>query len=351
MRLKLDPVYAVAKSFGIRGQILPFQFLEELAESRNLSEYVDKLRITPYGQHLAGLPKPYDQLAIEKMLRRHLIDVHYKLMSVVPKAELLSVYFYRYVAANMKAVLRAKAMGKSFEEIQAGLDLYAEELLKVRDEIIRAATAPSAEEAVEELKRTFLVVDATLAYQIWMEKKDLSILDAAIDRAVYEKIVKAFKKTPRRERKSVKEFISLEIDGYQILTILRAKTWEIPSPQIKMLILDRTYNIPKDNLEEMIEAEDFEEAFQILSETHYSRFIKAEARDRASILRELEEAFRREIYKTALRMYRLKPFSLGVVLSTIILKELEVRNLTTIAIGLSEGLAASNIIQNLYRLS
>ncbi len=349
MRLKLDHVYAIAKSFGIKGQLLPFSYLEELAESRSVDEYVDKLRITPYGQHLAELRKPYDQLAIEKALKKHVIDVHYRIVNVVPRAELLSVYFYRYIASDTKAVLRAKAMGRSFEEIQQGLDLYAEELLGVRDEVVRAAAAASLEEAVEELKRTFLEPDVTLAYRIWEEKKDLSALDSAVDKAFYTKLLKAFKKTPRGSRKDLKEFIALEIDGYQILTLLRAKTWGLPAPQTRELLLEEQISITRDFVDEALEVESLGDVIQLLSNTPYRRLVAGEAEGVAAIST-LEEAFRKELYRKASKIFKTKPFSLAVILATVLLKELEARNLTTIAIGLVEGLQPSVILQNLWRV-
>ena len=349
MRISLYPVYSVAKSFAVKGQLLPYSTLEELAESRSLEEFVDRLRITPYAQYVTELPRPYEQLSLEKAFRHSLVDLHYRLMNVTPRAHVISVYFYRYVASNLKTVLRAKGLGKSFDEIQAGLDLHAEELLRIRDEVVRAATAATMEETIEELKKTFLGVDASLAYSVWMEKADLSILDTAIDKAFYNKLLKAYKKTPRRERSSLKDFIEYEIDLYQIVTLLRAKTWEIPPATIREFILEKTFKLSSDIVDDIVESEGFEDAVKLLQLTEYGKFLPADVKNPEEVVTSIEKGVRDRIYKTAGRMYTARPFSLGVVMSTILLKEVEVKNLTTIAIGIAEKLPPSMIIQNLYR--
>jgi len=249
----------------------------------------------------------------------------------------------------MKAVLRAKAMGRGFEEIQQGLDLYAEELLGVRDEVVRAAAAASLEEAVEELRRTFLAPDASLAYRIWEERRDLSALDSAVSKAFYTKLLKAFKKTPRGGRGDLKEFIALEVDGYQILTLLRAKTWGLPAPQTRELLLDEQVNLTRDFIDDAVEAEDIGEVVKMLANTPYRRLVAGGAEGLA-VISSLEEAFKKELYRKAGKLYKAKPFSMAITIATVLLKELEARNLTAIAIGLVEGLRPSVIAQSLWRV-
>ncbi len=351
MRMGVSIDYGVAKAFALKGLLLSYAELEELAEAGSLDDFMEKLRPSVYGRYIADIPKPYTVLGSEMAFKRHLIDTHYRLMNVSPNSDVLIAYFMKYPASNLKTVLKAKALEKPFEEIESAIDLYAETLLRIRDEVLRAATARDLREAVRELENTYLAKVADLALRVWESKKDPTAFDVAIDRTLYSRILEAYNATPRGEREKIKPFVALDVDSYHILTILRAKLWELTPSEVREFLLPRAISIGGAIIDQLIDAADAGAAAQVIAQTTYRKLLPTEAQDIPTLLRSLEERFTTERYTLANKAYTRWTFSNAVLLAALILKELEVRNLVTIAVGLAERLPTSDIVGKLLRVS
>jgi len=349
MKMKLDLAYVAAKSFGIRGMLIPHSTLEELAESKSLEDFVDRIRPTLYGPHLAEVPRPYTPLGLETAFRRHLIDIHYRQMNDAPRPEIIEAYFYRYTASNLKAILKAKALNKPYEELLTSLDFYAEALTRVRDEVVRAAAAKDLAEALKELKPTFLSAEADLAVKVWEQKRDLTAFDAVIDKSYYSKLLAAYGKAPRSDRSDVRPMVALDVDSYTVMTILRSKLWELTSAETREFMPDTVFDIDEKSLERLLAATNVAQALKELEATAYGKYVPREAGDQVGLLRMLERAFEDGKYSLARRAYTQKISSLAVVLAAVFLKSLEVKNLTVIATGLAEGLSSTSIAQKLVK--
>ncbi|MEM1776264.1 MAG: hypothetical protein QW079_04990, partial [Nitrososphaerota archaeon] len=57
-KIKLGKLYPIVKSYALKGMLLEYSTYEELAKSRTLEEFLEKLRPTIYGQYITEIPKP-----------------------------------------------------------------------------------------------------------------------------------------------------------------------------------------------------------------------------------------------------------------------------------------------------
>ncbi|MEM1936600.1 MAG: V-type ATPase subunit [Candidatus Caldarchaeum sp.] len=336
MRLEGDPVYAVAKAYALRSLLMPYAVLEELADSRSLTDLVERLRTSPYGPFLAQLQKPFTALEVEKSLWRHLVHVHYGFIQTAPKPFLLKQYFMRYVYFNLKSILKGKAMNKPVDEVLKSVDLYPETLLAIRDRALRAASAKDMAEAVKELVKTELSSLVSSAVAVWESKRDFSAIDAVVDKMYVEGLLMAFKKTPRSARKYLRPFVSMDVDTYALTTALRSRGWRLTLPQAKEFLPSQTINVKMSDVENLLTAEDVKAVFQQIQLMDYMRKVSVEDELYKTALSIEESARNAKIRYSAESFYK-TPYQQSVLAAFLVLKEVEVRNLSTIAKNIEEG--------------
>lgn len=346
VKLVGDPVYAVAKTYALKSQLLPFSVLEELADSKSLAELVDRLRASPHGPFLAQLQKPYTAIELEKAFWKHLISQHYRLAETALNPELLRQYFMRYVYFNIKTILKGKALGKPVDEIMKTIDLYPESLLGVRDQALRALAAKDLSEAVKEFTKTELASAVSTAIAVWESKRDHSAVDAVIDKMYVEGLLQAYRRTPRSLRKYVTTYVSMDVDAYALTTVLRSRVWELIPSQVKEFLPSQTIEISKDALESLLTAEDFRKALETIPKPQFLGKIYPEDSP-SRMASQIEENVRRFKLRYASKSFYKIPFNQTVLISYLVLKEAEVRNLATIAKNIEEGVTDPNVIQRL----
>jgi V/A-type H+-transporting ATPase subunit C len=257
-------------------------------------------------------------------------------------------------------IAKGKALGLGYEEIASKVNLYAEELIDRRNLIVRALSAPDLAGLVQALGKTEFSQEVSKAAELYREKGDLRIFDTYLDKAFYKLILNEYnrltartiylKRRPIKEQGNVKPFISVDIDGYNILSILRAKIWDLTTPQTRELILDAAFNIPQKKLNSMIGAPNLNETLKRVAETPYDKLIPAGVSGEEAV-RRLEFEFEIYSYKQAVKAFPWQISGLGVALALIKLKEVEVRNLSALAFGVERGLSTKEIMSKMILLS
>ncbi|MCS6769549.1 MAG: V-type ATPase subunit [Candidatus Caldarchaeum sp.] len=346
MKLEGDPVYAVAKAYALKSLLLPFSVVEELSDSASLSEFVERLRTSPYGANLAQLPKPYTALDVEKAFWRHLVAVHYSLSQTATKPHLLKQYLMRYVYFNMKTILKAKALNRPVEEILKTVDLYPETLLAIRDRALKAASAKTLSEALAELVRTELSSAASSAVSVWESRRDFSALEAVVDKMYVEGLLQAFKKTPRSSRRYIRPFVSMDVDVYALTTALRARVWRLTTPQTREFLPSQTFDVKTSHVESLLAAEDLKTALDEVPKPEYLERVSLEE-DPHKAASQIEENARAARIRYAVKSFYKTPYQQSVLISLLVLKEVEVRNLSTIAKNIEEGVSDPAVISRL----
>jgi V/A-type H+-transporting ATPase subunit C len=345
-----DLEYVIGKSYGLKGKLLPYTVLEELANSKNLEELVEKLRPTDYGPYVSSLPRPLNPTRIELALRRCLVEVHFDLAMKSKNAGIIQAYYMKYLTSNLKTILKGKALGKSYEELLELVDLRAEELVRRRDIIVKAMAAKDLAEAVRSLSGTKFSDVASMAMEVYEKEKDLVAFDVAMDKAYFSEVLKEFNKLRLAERKKIRRIVAVDIDGYIILAIMRSKLWGLTIAEAKRFLLDKAVNISNDIIDRMLEAGNITDVLRILGETPYKSIIPESSAPDVSAIKALEEAFERLALNRASEAFLRDIFSVSVPIALLKLKELEVRNISIIAAGIDEGLSVSRILQKVVKL-
>ena len=176
----------------------------------------------------------------------------------------------KFIISNLKQILKGKVLGKSQEEIETHINLHAEELIKQRDVIIKALVSKDLEETVASLNSVQFGDEIAKAASLYNETKNLQIFDTYFDKILYQQLGRALKNTRDRE---VIKLVGMDVDFYNLLSVIRGKFWGLDDSQIEDLIVSQTPSIPKELLQRMMASATIRDAFTELSNTKYKNLI------------------------------------------------------------------------------
>ncbi|MEM0477954.1 MAG: V-type ATPase subunit, partial [Candidatus Caldarchaeum sp.] len=257
----------------------------------------------------------------------------------------LKALFTRYVYFNIKTILKSRALGLAHDEILKRIDLYPEELLGVRDTALRALTAKDLGEFLKEFLATPYHSIVQKAVEIWNNRRDFSAVDAVIDKGYIEQLYKAYRKTPRDERKLLQHAMVLEIDLRALAIAIRGRLWGLVPSNLKEFLPEETVEVPRQLLDILVESDDVKKVLSQLPENPVFSRIRAE-QDVAQVVSAIEETVKSYRVKWASQSFYKTPFKQLNLIAFIYLKEAEVRNLSTIAKYIEEGVSDVSVIKS-----
>ena len=332
-------VYASVKSYSKRGKLLKKEDFQILAESRDLDELMIRIKNTVYTDAVAEVEKPYTSQNIESALRSYLADIHYGI-SKTAGGGILDAYYLKFIISNLKQILKGKVLGKSQEEIETHINLHAEELIKQRDIVIKALVAKDLEETVANLNQTEFGEDIAKAAALYADKKSLQIFDTYFDKILMSRLVKALKSGDIDASK----LVSMDIDFYNILSVIRGKFWGLDEQQIQDLIIIQS-PAAKELLLRMMSVGTIRDAFNELSNTKYRDLIP-QSENELDAISEFERSFELAIYQSSLNSFT-KMFSLATTVGITKLTAFEVRNLAAIGYAVEQKIPTETTMSKL----
>ena len=327
-------VFSSVKSYSKRGQLLPKSDFQTLAESRDLDELMTRIKNTNYADSVSKISKPFTSEKIESALRSQLADIHYSISKSGGGSKVLEAFFLKFIITNLKLILKGRVLGKSQEEIESRLNLHAEELIKQRDIVLKALVAKDLEEVVSSLNSTIFGEDIAKAVTLYNDKKNIQIFDTYFDKILIRQLSAALRISGDKD---LARPVGINIDFYNILSILRGKFWGLEEQQIQDLIVSSTSSAPKDLLARMVAAESVKDAFNELTGTPYKELIPQSEKD-IDAISEFERAFEMAIYKGAKNTFT-KMFSAATSVGITILTSFEVRNMASIAFAVEQKIS------------
>jgi V/A-type H+/Na+-transporting ATPase subunit C len=343
--------YVGTKAFALRGTLLDPPTIQKLAEATTLEELVNRLRATQYTEVLSGLVQPYSARKIELALRERLAMVHHSITQGAGRYRILQLYYMRNVAWDLKLALKAKALGRSYDETVEYLTMKAEELVGRRDLIIKVLSARDVNEAVTMLSGTEFFSDVEKALSTYSARGEVRLFDVYIDHAVLSAISKEYSLNARLYNSKagaangVGDMVALDVDAYNVLSVLRSKLWGLAESEIQELIITPTRRVHAPTLNSMAGAESASEAIKLF-ESQY-RFQVQAAQNDEEIIDMVEDGFAKELRETASLAFVWQGLSPGTILAMVKLLEFEVGNLAAIAIGVEAGIDARKIVSRL----
>jgi V/A-type H+-transporting ATPase subunit C len=327
-------VYASVKSYSQRGKLLKKEDFQTLAESRDLEELMTRIKNTVYGDAISDVQKPYTSQGIESALRGHLADVHYSIAKTAGDSPILDAYYMKFIISNLKQILKGKVLGKSQEEIETHINLHAEELIKQRDVIIKALVAKDLEETVASLNSVQFGDEISKAASLYNETKNIQVFDTYFDKILYLQLGRALKNTRDRE---VMKIVGMDVDFYNLLSVIRGKFWGLEDSQIEDLIVAQTPTISKELLSRMMSAASVRDAFGELTSTKYKDLIP-DTENELDAVAQFERSFEMSLYNSSARSFT-KMFSFATIIGITKLTAFEVRNLAAIAYAVEQKIA------------
>ncbi|MDA4130384.1 MAG: V-type ATPase subunit [Thaumarchaeota archaeon] len=339
-------VYSGTKSFAIRGSILTYQQLDELADSDSLDTLISKLKGTPYGEFLVDLQKPYDAVKIELALHRRLVKVARSMITATSNSKVLQAYYSKFLVNNLKTILKGMALEKSYEEISRFVDLYAEELAGTRDVIVRVLASRRLDEAVSTLRSTQFGEAAEAAVKAYTESKNFQVIDVYLDRAYYRTLLNGFL-AERSDKRDLRELIAVDIDAFNVTSVLRAREWGLSPNDAEQLIIEPEFRVSKEILVALARAETPAESIAQLDRTPYAGLVTQQDSSNAGWISLLEAKFEKLKIRAARRTFTWDIFSISEALGILKLLEYEIRALSAIAFGIETKLPRTEIMQKI----
>jgi V/A-type H+-transporting ATPase subunit C len=343
--------YVGTKAFALRGSLLDTATVQKLAETTSMDELVNRLRGTPYADVLSGLSPPYNGRRIELALRERLAVVHHSITQGAGRYGILELYYLKNIAWDLKLALKAKALNRPYETTLEYIDMKAEELVGRRDIIIKVLSARDVNEAVTMLSGTEFFSDVEKALASYTAKGEIRFFDVFIDRAVLSAISKEYALNPRlyagksADVNGVREIVALDVDAYNVLSVLRSKLWGLSETEIQELIITPARRIQLSTLMSMAGADSVAEAVKLIESSY--RFQLQGAQNDEELIDLVEDGFSKQPRETATLSFVWQGLSPGTILALIKLLEFEVSNLAAIAVGVEAGIDSKKIISKL----
>ncbi len=343
--------YIGTKAFALKGSLLDASTVQKLAESTSLDELVNRLKSTPYADSLSRLTPPFNARRIELALRERLAEVHHSVTQGAGKYGILQLYYLKDIAWDLKLALKARALGRSYEETAEYLDMKAEELVGRRDLIVKVLSAKDVNEAVAMLSGTEFFSDVEKALGRYSSKGEIRFFDVYIDHAVLVAISKEYSLNSKSyaarppNANGVKEMVGLDVDAYNVLAVLRSKLWGLSESEIQELLIAPASRVQLPVLTSMAGADSVTEGVKLLEP--YYRFPLQGAQNEEELIDLVEDGFTRLSKETATLAFVWQGLSPGTMLAMIKLMELEVSNLAAVAIGVEAGIEPKKILSKL----
>lgn len=335
-------VFASVKSYSQRGKLLSKAELQTLAESRDLDELITRIKNTKYADAVSKINRPFTAAKIESALRSELADIHYSISKTAGRSAVLDAYYLKFIISNLKMILKGKALNKSQEEIEQHLNLHAEELIGQRDIVLKALVSKDLEEAVASLSTIEFGEEMAKAVTIYNDKKNIQVFDVFLDKILYQQLGRAVRNT--RDRELIR-LVGMDIDFYNILSILRGKFWGLDEEQIQHLIVTHTPSIPRDLLGKMISSDSVKSIFDELAATRYRDLIP-QTEDEIEAISQFEHSFEMAIYKAVNRSFT-KMFNFSTIVGITKLTAYEVRNIAAIAFAVEQKIPPQTTMSRL----
>ncbi len=343
--------YVGTKAFAIRGSLLDAPAVQKLAESTSLDEMVNRLRGTPYADSLSSMSPPFKARRIELALRERLAVVHHSITQGAGGYGILHLYYLKNIAWDLKLALKARALNRSHEETSEYLNMKAEELVGRRDLIVKVLSAKDVNEAVTMLSGTEFSFDVEKALAAFSSKGEIRFFDVYIDHAVLSAISREFSLNPKlyaaksANVNGVGDLVALDVDAYNVLSVLRSKLWGLSEAEVQELIITPARRVQLSTLNTMVGADSVGEAVKLIESSY--RFQLQGAQNEEEIIDLVEDGFAKRSRDTSTLAFVWQGLSPGTILGLIKLLEFEVSNLAAIAIGVEAGIEPKKILSKL----
>jgi len=336
--------YIIAKIRGEKGKLLERQQMHSLAEFRTQSEILGVLADGPYGKEFSELRDGSSPIETERAVRLGFARGVRTLISASQGSarDFLLEFSRRFDAYDLAAIVVFKAQGKSWEEFVSTRQPLA--LLK-EAELHRLYSMDDLRTIVR------IVGDRALVNRV----KNFSMEDLAGERASLVRDIitgwgeerfynYVYGKLGGFDRESCLPIAGGTVDLANLTIILRSKLIGIPN--VREHLIPSSWKLDDRTIDQLLVAQDVTQALDLASSHSYYQSILSGARQKyeeTKSLSFLEVASRKHSAHISKRIFLGFPYTLGVVLAFLVVKENEARNLAAVVAGVGAGMKPDQI--------
>jgi len=341
--------YSNARIQVMTSRIIPEEKLKEMIEASSLAEVVAALETTEYSPYLREMMEERSE-AIEKALNRHTADAYREVAMMVPLnlKKILVVLLRKWDVYNIKLILRGVYAQRSPDDIRADLVSVGElDPSKVNE----LAEARSLEEVVSNLDGT-PYSHLIESLQLFDQTKNLTVLEARLDNLLYEDAWADVTSQPLDENLlALKNYMATNIDVVNLKFVFRAKKDRLAAGSIEGYLV-KGGGLQESLFKALLEVDSVDNVVAALEGTkYYQPVLNAvpEYESTGSIL-PIELALDGYLVKVGKDISITQPFGIGPAIGYLSMKEMEIRNVRTLARGIEAGLSPDEIRNLIMRV-
>jgi V/A-type H+-transporting ATPase subunit C len=239
--------------------------------------------------------------------------------------ELLMYWFHKGDIANLKTIVRGKIAGLDAKAISDKLlelgplaTLPIEQLLRTED----------VSELLRRLENSAYGNIARQARRVFEKDHQLYSLDAAIDRHYLLGFMQRIRAIDTIQRQHLLPFISIFMDRYNLLWLLRYRfAYNLSAAETYYLLVPTPYQLNHTRLQSLVELNSLQEVLAHLPEPLYSLLFEAES------IFAVDQRLITETRRAAESTLKLHHFTLARVFAYVLLREMEMRRVMAILKG------------------
>lgn len=336
--------YLIARLRGKRSKLLERQQLIALSEAKSQTEIIGLLAEGPYGPELSKLGADSSTIETERAVRLGFAD---SIMGLIRASQgdthdFLVQYRERFDAYSLASLVVFKAQGKTWEEYlttRLPISLLKEQELHrlyTLDDLSTIAREGGDRHLVERLKG-FSMSD--------IEGEKASLVRDIINGWGEERLYKYIdQKLSGPDRGNCLPIVGSAIDLANVTIIVRSKI--IGASGVKDHLIPSHWKLNQIAVDQLLTAADAPQALDAIAGHEYYGRILGGARQKyeeSKSLSFIEVALRRYQLDLSRRVFLGFPYSVGIMLAFLTLKENEARNLAAVLAGVSAGMPTDDL--------
>jgi len=328
--------------FYRRGQLLKQADYSHLASSKDLRDLTTMLADKSYRDILTDANIGATDL--EKKIREYGVKISFQLANHAPleMRTFLKNYLSKPVYMYFALLLKAKMGAAARTPIPREIDPYIWAQLKVSklmEKIIQVETVQELEDTIKNLPDYRRAVEEAMS--LYWKHGFLYMIDLAFAKSYFKKVYSTVKEISPPDRGDVKEVLGIEMDAYNIMAILRGKTWGFKENILRELTVPPSSVISGKMLKRLISLDAQEYIREVVGSKYGRQFLKRKNLSSSDI--ELE--FRRIEVRKCWKILMGDPFNYAQVFALIHLIDVENQNLLAVIHGKDGKIAPDRILQ------
>ena len=338
--------YGGAKVMALKSLLLSPEDYHYLLRARNLEDLVGYLRTTAYGPTLSGWDwrRSDAEAELSRRLYGDLAQAFLKVRRGLKKREsrFLDLLQYRLVAENLKVVLRS--LHQRLDPVEAARRLLPLAGLSTLDfqEMLRQETIPRL---VASLAATVWGPALKKGLPRFEREANLFPLEMALDLLVYASLWQGLEGLSRADRRIAGDILGALADIANITWTGRFRDlYGFPPEETYQYLLEAGSFINPAARHDLAFAADTGEMILRLPRRRYVELLQG-ATDRAEVEIRLRQHWMATLGKSLSR----PPFQIGLPITYLFFKELELDNLITLITGMLLNLPSERVAPSLWR--